>query len=78
MPMELDPRVRRFQEIKARKREQKTREVQAISKIKEANPNLTDKQAFQVYEAHLRQQEARTITVHNNRGQRKTVKVFQA
>lgn len=34
MPMELDPRVRRFQEIKAARRAKKVREVEAIAKIK--------------------------------------------
>lgn len=73
MPMELDPRVRRFQEIKAARRAKKVREVEAIAKIKTANPNLSDKQALQVYEAHLRQQSAQVINVKGRR-----VKVFHA
>ncbi len=78
MPMELDPRVRRFQEIKAARRAKKVREVEAIAKIKTANPNLTDKQALQVYEAHIRQQQAQTIRVKGRNGKPKTVKVFHA
>ena len=86
MPMELDPRVRRFQEIKARKKQeaiarkaQEERQAASIAKIKEANPALTDKQALQVYEAHQRQQQARTIHVPNKHGKgTKTVKVFHA
>lgn len=71
--MELDPRVRRFQEIKAARKAQKIREVEAIAKIKQVNPNLTDKQALQVYEAHVRQQQAKVINVKG-----KKVRVFHA
>jgi len=73
MPVELDPRVRNFQAIKAERKAQKIKEVEAIAKIKAVSPQLSDKQAMQAYEAHLRQQQARTITIKGRK-----VKVFQA
>lgn len=66
MAVELDPRVRRFQEIKARRKAQKINEVNAIAKIKAQTPTLTDKQARQVYEAS-EAQKARTSRM-NYRG----------
>ena len=51
MAVELDPRVRRFQEIKARRKAAKIQEVNAIARIKAATPTLTDKQARQIYQA---------------------------
>lgn len=51
MPVELDPRVRRFQEIKAKRKAAKIREVTAVAAIKAQTPTLTDKQALQIYQA---------------------------
>lgn len=78
MPVELDPRVRRFQEIKAHRREKAIKNKEIIAQIKATSPTLTDKQALQVYEAHLRHQQARTIEVKGRDGKSKIVKVFGA
>lgn len=51
MAATLDPRVVRFQQIKARRKAQKIAEVGAVKNIKAANPNLTDKQALQIHQA---------------------------
>ena len=62
MSLPLDPRVRRFQEIKARRKAAKIREVEALKSIKAATPTLTDKQAHQIYQAS-EAQKARTSRI---------------
>ena len=76
MAIELDPRVRRFQAIKAAA---KAKAVEAakhkaeIGRIMAQSPGLSEKQAIRVYESHLRHRNARVVQVGN-----KTVKVFTA
>jgi len=76
MPQQLPPAVRRFQAIKAERKRKKIAEVNAIAKIKEANPSLTDKQALQIYEASqaLKERERR-VQIKGKHGKAHTVKV---
>ena len=78
MPIELDPRVRRFQEIKARRRKEATARTEKLNDIKRVNPNLSDKQAQQVLDAHLRAQQAKTIEIRGPKGKIRKVKVYYA
>jgi hypothetical protein len=78
MPIELDPRVRHFQEVKRKNKEAAIRRKAEADKldgirqsIKLANPSATDNQVESILQAHLKAQQARTITVNN-----KTVKVY--
>lgn len=73
MGIQLDPRVKRFQEIKARAKKAAIEQKEGIAKILQVSPHLTEKQAKQVLEAHKRQQEYTTRKIGNN-----NVKVFQA
>lgn len=80
MSLDLDPRVKRFQALKAAakakaiaKKAAEDAIAEGIQRVKQVSPQLTDKQARQVYEAHLRQLKPQTINV----GQ-KSVKVFRA
>lgn len=79
MAVDLDPRVKRFQVIKAiakaqaiAKKAEYEKENAAILKIMATSPRLSVRQARQVYEAHKRHQHPRTINVGKN-----AVKVFR-
>ena len=73
MPVQLDPRVLRFQALKAERKARKLKEIEALNKIKAVNPNLTDRQALQVHQAHVKINQGRVIQVHG-----RSVKVFNA
>lgn len=76
MGSELDPRVRRFQEIKAREKRQKLNEKAAVDEIKAVNPNLTDKQARQIHAAAVAlKSRERRVSVRNRNGKRHNVQV---
>jgi hypothetical protein len=60
--MQLDPRVKRFQELKAERKAAKIKEAEAIKSIKAQTPTLTDQQARQVYDAS-EAQKARTSQI---------------
>lgn len=67
MPMELDPRVRHFQEIR-RKRREKAIQLNTIrEQIKKANPTATENQVESILQAHLRAKQARTISVNGRK-----------
>lgn len=63
MPIELDPRVRRFQEIKRKRREKAIHLSGIREQIKKANPTATDSQVESILQAHLKAKQARTISV---------------
>jgi hypothetical protein len=78
MPIELDPRVRHFQEVKRKnkiaaiKRKEEADKLNLVrQQIRMANPVATDNQVESILQAHLKAKQARTIVVNN-----KTVKVY--
>lgn len=80
MSLDLDPRVKRFQALKAAakakaiaRKAAETKQKEAVAQILHASPSLTEKQAIAVYEAHERHKNAETRKIGH-----RTVKVFRA
>lgn len=80
MAVDLDPRVKRFQAIKAackkaaiERKAQEEKRKEAITKILTQSPGLTEKQAAQILEAHQRHLQAETRVFG-----KRVVKVFRA
>jgi tellurite resistance protein len=80
MSISLDPRIKRFQAIKAackkaaiERKTQEDKRKEAITNILTTSPQLTEKQANQIYEAHQRHQQVETRVFG-----KRVVKVFHA
>lgn len=72
--IELDPRVRRFQQIKAASKKAAIERKEAIAKIRQTTPILTEKQAGQILDAHNR---LNSFEVRQFGESKRTVKVFK-
>lgn len=70
MSMELDPRVQRFQAIKAQGKARALKRKEVMDQIRASNPGASDAVVEQIFEGHLKSQKFSTIEVCGPKGKK--------